>query len=145
MWDEQDVAIVPITWLKPHEEVHPRKLRDLLHMSEKWQAIRSPILVDKNTGVILDGHHRHAAAQRLELDFVPVIAIDYLLEDSCSVEPRQGKGLTSITKKQVIEVGLSEENLPCKSTKHHWADELPVIWQSFESLRNTDLNSLSGC
>lgn len=40
-----------------------------------------PIVVDRNSLTILDGHHRHQAAVILGLDKIPVILVDYLSED----------------------------------------------------------------
>ena len=54
-----DVELAPIMWLKPHEEVKPRNVDTLHEMTLRWSAYTKPLLVDRETGTILDGHHRY--------------------------------------------------------------------------------------
>ena len=78
MWDEEDVHLVPYEWLKPHEEIKPRNRDKLLEMTKRWGGFTKPLIVDKRTGAILDGHHRYSIAGELNLARIPAICVDYL-------------------------------------------------------------------
>ena len=129
-----EVEIVPLEWLKTHEEIKTKKYEKLLSIRKKWGAQRKPILVDKRTGVILDGHHRHAVAKSLGLQRIAVIAINYLDDGSIHLETRNTDIAVSINKEQVISMGLSENNFPPKVTKHSLEIEMPEIWIDFSEL-----------
>ena len=129
-----EVELVPLEWLKTHEEIKAKKYEKLLSISKKWGAQRKPILVDKQTGVILDGHHRHAVAESLGLKRIAVIAINYLDDDSIHLEKRSTDIAVSISKEQVISMGLSKKNFPAKVTKHSLEKEMPEIWVDFSEL-----------
>lgn len=134
MIERFEVEIVPLKWLKSHEDIKPKKYEKLLEISKKWGAQRKPILVDRKTGVILDGHHRHAVAKELGLQAVAVVAINYLSSSLVSLELRGNNNVASVTKDQVISMGLSGSNFPAKTTKHVLALDLPDIWVDFSEL-----------
>ena len=73
MWDEEEVHLVPYEWLKPHEQIKPKNRDKLLEMTKKWGGFTKPLIVDKKTGSILDGHHRYSIAGKLNLARVPAI------------------------------------------------------------------------
>ena len=77
-WGNDDVSLVDLDWLKPHEEIKIKNRDKLLEMTKKWGGFTKPLLVDSQTGSILDGHHRHSVAVCLNLKRVPAILIDYL-------------------------------------------------------------------
>ena len=108
-WEAEDVSLVDLDWLKPHEEIKVKNRDKLLEMTKKWGGFTKPLLVDSQTGSILDGHHRHSVAVCLNLKRVPVILIDYLADDQITVDVWPGSGLESITKEEVIEMCLSDD------------------------------------
>ncbi len=69
-------TLLPLTALHPHERVKERKVRDSLHIHVRWGKMRRRIVVEHEHGVVLDGHHRLAVAQRLGLLRVPVVVVD---------------------------------------------------------------------
>ncbi len=62
--------------LKPHEAVIDSLVEQLLQ-DIKQRGLIYPIIVDKNTFTILDGHHRTEVFRRLGLKKIPAILIDY--------------------------------------------------------------------
>ncbi|WP_338599657.1 ParB N-terminal domain-containing protein [Sulfolobus tengchongensis] len=62
--------------LIPHEDVIIEKVIDISMQLQRLKTIK-PIVVDENTHVILDGHHRYTAALRVSLPKIPVIYVDY--------------------------------------------------------------------
>ena len=134
MWEEEDVQLVPVEWLKPHEEIKPRNRDKLLDMTKRWGGYTKPLIVDKKTGAILDGHHRYSIAGELKLARIPVIAVDYLNDDSIEVDVWPAANIDSLTKKEVIEMSLSANVFPPKTSRHRVADYLPPIHVPLEVL-----------
>jgi len=134
MWDEEDVQLVPVEWLKPHEEIKPRNRDKLLEMTKRWGGYTKPLIVDRVTGAILDGHHRYSIALELNLAKLPVIAVDYLLDETIEVDVWPSAGVDSLTKEEVIAMSLSGEVFPPKTSRHRIADHLPPIHVPLEVL-----------
>lgn len=137
-WEADDVTLVNIEWLKPHEEIKIKNRDKLLDMTKRWGGFTKPLLVDSQTGAILDGHHRYSVALSLELKRVPVILIDYLEEDEITVDVWPGCGLQSISKQDVINMCLSEELYPPKTSKHTIANHMPPIHVLLEDLSRSE-------
>ena len=130
-----DVELVPIVWLKPHEEVKPRNVDTLHEMTLRWSAYTKPLLVDGNTGAILDGHHRYHVGIRIGLSRLPVIKVDYLSDDGIELDIWPASNLESLTKQQVIEMALSGEVFPPKTSRHRFSDHMPPIAVPLDLLR----------
>ena len=93
------VELVPLEILRPHEQILPKKVDQLEKMTHRWNAYTKPLLLDRNTGTILDGHHRYHVAKRLELICVPCVFIDYLEDDLIELDvwPNCGRDSVSYT------------------------------------------------
>jgi hypothetical protein len=113
--------------LHPHEEIKVNKADKLRHHMKRRRIVPKPILIDAKTGVILDGHHRFSVCKELGCERIPCVAIDYLQDDSIQVTPRR-PGET-ITKEDVIRMGLSTKVFPAKTTKHLY--EYPEMEKTF--------------
>ena len=98
MWTEDDVVIVDVEWLKPHEEIKTKARDKLLDMTKRWGGFTKPVLVDSITGSLLDGHHRLSVAKELGLSKIPAICLDYLSSEEIIVELWPNSGYESITK-----------------------------------------------
>ena len=137
-WGNDDVSLVDLDWLKPHEEIKIKNRDKLLEMTKKWGGFTKPLLVDSQTGSILDGHHRHSVAVCLNLKRVPAILIDYLSNDEISVDVWPGSGLETITKQQVIDMSLSGDLYPPKTSKHTISNDMPPIHVLLEVLEKSE-------
>ena len=137
-WGNDDVSLVDLDWLKPHEEIKIKNRDKLLEMTKKWGGFTKPLLVDSQTGSILDGHHRHSVAVCLNLKRVPAILIDYLSNDEISVDVWPGSGLETITKQQVIDMSLSGDLYPPKTSKHTISNHMPPIHVLLEILEKSE-------
>ncbi|MEC8874685.1 MAG: hypothetical protein VX502_04765 [Candidatus Thermoplasmatota archaeon] len=121
------VELVPMEILRPHEETIPKKVEELERMTHRWKAYVLPLVIDRNTGVILDGHHRHQVALRLDLKCLPCVLVDYLGDESVELDVWPSCGKDSITKEEVVQAGLQEELFPPKTSRHRLSDHLPPI------------------
>lgn len=71
------IAIVDISSLHLHEEIIPELLEHLVESIKTDGYVRHPIIVDKETLVVLDGVHRIAALRKLDFSRVPACLVDY--------------------------------------------------------------------
>ena len=134
-WGNDDVSLVDLDWLKPHEEIKSKNRDKLLEMTKRWRGFTKPLLVDSVTGAILDGHHRFSVAKCLNLTKVPVILINYLDDSEITVEVWPGCGMDHISKQEVIEMSLSENLYPPKTSKHIISNHMPPIHVLLDDLR----------
>lgn len=77
-------AILRINELKEHEEIIGDILKALAAEIKKDGVLKKPILVDKTSMVILDGHHRYKALRLLGCEKVSVFLLDY--DNSLEIE-----------------------------------------------------------
>jgi ParB-like chromosome segregation protein Spo0J len=129
------VELVPLEILRPHEEVLPKKVDQLEKMTHRWNAYTKPLLIDKLTGTILDGHHRYHVAMRLELLCVPCVLINYLEDDMIELDVWPNCGRENVSKKEVIEAALSGDLFSPKTSRHRLSDHLPPIAIPLSRLR----------
>ena len=135
MWSDDYVTLVPLEWLKPHEEIKEKARDKLLQMTEKWGGFTKPLIVDKNTGSLLDGHHRFSVAKIMNLTSVPAICVDYLLDENIIVETWPNSNLHSISKNDVLEMCLSSSLYPAKTSRHIFSYDVPPIFIPLEDLK----------
>jgi len=121
------VELVPLEVLRPHEGTIAKKVDELERMTHRWKAYVLPLVIDKNTGVILDGHHRHQVALRLNLLCLPCVLVDYTGDDTVELDVWPNCGRDSISKKEVIDAGLLGNLFPPKTSRHRLSDHLPPI------------------
>ena len=135
-WDSTEPAVhlVPIEWLKPHEEIHEKNVVQLQKMTLRWKGYTKPLLVDLKTGSILDGHHRYRVGMNLGLSRVPAMLFDYLNDDSIIVEAWPSAGLENLEKQDIIDMSMSSELFPPKTSRHIIESEVPPIHVPLEIL-----------
>ena len=119
--------MVPVEILRPHEQTIPKKVDELEKMTHRWKAYVLPLIVDKNTDEILDGHLRHQVALRLGLQCLPCVLVAYLGDSSVELGVWPNCGRESLTKQEVIQAGLEEGLFSPKTSRHRLSDHLPPI------------------
>lgn len=119
---ERRYEIVPIERLKPLEKVFPHHLENLNKLILEEGMVKAPLLVDRETGIVLDGSHRYIFFLMHGYKKVPVHYVNYRDENI-----RVGTHLlhrhlivdkTNISKLEVIERGLSGRIFPPRTTRH---------------------------
>ena len=136
------VQLVPLEWLKAHEQILMDNFEALLDMTRQVGSYKKPLVVDKQTGAILDGHHRYHIGITLGLKSIPAIVIDYMHDDSITVETWPECGLQEINKADVIRMSLSPEVYPPKTSRHRIADDLPIIDVPLTILQHAPLSGV---
>lgn len=108
-----NVELGEISKLKPHELIDKgNSLR--IKGSLINEGIKLPIVVDENSNIILDGHHRYNIFKELNLKVIPVYYVDYF-DKKIIVDSWNG---TSLTKNDVVRIANSGRLFPNKTTKH---------------------------
>ena len=131
----EGVVLVETVSLRGHEEVIPDNLetRTAKLLSKGFYK---PIIVDRESMVILDGHHKWTAAKSLGLARVPVIMVDYLVDEGVLVDVWPDCGKESITKTEVLEMGVSGDVFPPKTSRHTLPFKIPSISIPLSDLEN---------
>jgi len=121
--DDQAISLVDITWLKPHEQISSKeRVQQLYDSVVRCDAYIEPLLVDSATGAILDGHHRYAVGRIMDLKRLPAVLVDYLNDDSISLDMWPGCGVEYLTKEDVVAMSMSEDLYPPKTSRHNCVD-----------------------
>ncbi len=102
--------------LKPHERIRAVRVLQVVFELLTRKTFTHPILIDQETNVILDGHHRCQAAKLLRLTSVPCMCVPYQEDSAVQVYPRRKD--IPVTKSTVLQVGLSNKRFPPKTTRH---------------------------
>lgn len=109
------VELLPLSILRGHEAVNYEHLYRLLREIVQDGVLKKPILVDVNTLIILDGHHRHAALQILGAEYIPAFLVDY---NSERVRVGSWREDWRVTKELVLKAGITGDKLPYKTSRH---------------------------
>lgn len=109
------VNLIAIEKLKEHEETDTIRLNKLKKETGVDGFLKMPIAVDKNTNVVLDGHHRLQTLKQLGYKKIPVIFVDY---NSPNISVQAWRKGEAVTKEVVIAAALSGNKLPAKTSKH---------------------------
>jgi hypothetical protein len=97
-----------------HELPDENRVEELECEIKNKGAFTKPIVVDRDTMIILDGHCRCGALRRLGCSKVAVKFVDYNSSDII-VESWNGK---KVTKGEVLEAGLKGSLMLPKTSKH---------------------------
>lgn len=108
-------VLVELERLREHEGVSPKYLEKLKKEIESDGILKLAIAVDKNTNVILDGHHRFNALKKLGCKKIPVVFVDYASPD---IAVKNGKTNKELAKNVIIQAALTQKKLPPKATHH---------------------------
>ncbi|MHB8604203.1 MAG: ParB N-terminal domain-containing protein [Thermoplasmatota archaeon] len=105
-----------IATLLPHEEVEPGHVDEIRIALGRTGHLRQPIIVDRVSLVVIDGHHRLAALKALQAKRAPVHLIDYA--DAAVTVEAWRSGEKAPTKEEVIAQARAGRLFPLKSTRH---------------------------
>lgn len=131
MTNPPEFALLDPKRLKAHERVDERTVEALERELSEEGVVRDPIWVDRETGVILNGHHRFRALIALGARRIPAWLIDY--DDETVLLDRWSEG-PPVTKVEVLARARSGRPFPPKTTRHTILGGLPS--------RPTDLSDL---
>ncbi|KGW74828.1 parB-like nuclease domain protein [Burkholderia pseudomallei MSHR2990] len=99
--------------LLPTEEFIEARVHEVSREIEAEGCWRHPVLVEQNTHVIMDGHHRREFALRRGYAWIPCLMLDY---SRVILESRRPDLV--LTPDDVISRGLQRRPYPAKTTRH---------------------------
>jgi hypothetical protein len=111
----REPMLVRLDELREHEDYDPQHLEELFAEITGDGVLRRPIIVDVNTNVILDGHHRYNCIKKLGKRCIPAYFVDYMRPE---IVVLSWDGKPAVTKEQVIKAGLTGEKLPPRTSRH---------------------------
>ncbi len=136
---EKNIKIVSTDTLRPHEQVDQKRVEEIARCI-RTIGLQYPVVADRKTNIILDGHHRYNAFRKMKIKNIPVYYIDY--EDKRIIlDSWTGN---KITKEDVIKKVDSGRLFPEKTTKHmlltekglaHISASLPRVNLDIEKLK----------
>ncbi|HIE23863.1 MAG TPA: hypothetical protein EYP68_06510 [Candidatus Korarchaeota archaeon] len=109
------ICMINLNELKGHECTLEERIKELQGEILRDGILKKPIVVDKATLVILDGHHRVEVLKRLGCKKIPAVLVDYRDPNIMVLPWRKGE---KVSKSKVIEAALSKMKLPPKTTMH---------------------------
>ena len=115
---QQNVELIGVSELKPHEQVNEKRILEVRE-SIITEGLKYPIVVDKATKIILDGHHRYNILKKLKVSKVPVFFVNYF-DERIILDSWNG---AKLTKNDVVKKVNSGKLFPQKTTKHMFASE----------------------
>jgi ParB-like chromosome segregation protein Spo0J len=103
--------------LKCHEQVVEGRVEELRERIKDDGKLKRPIVVEKSSLVILDGHHRYHALKRMGLIKIPVQLVDYN-NGEVRVYLRRKELLVELIKEAVLQRAREGRLFPNKTTRH---------------------------
>ncbi|RLG50265.1 MAG: transcriptional regulator [Thermoproteota archaeon] len=119
-----EIAFLPTDSLIPHERIRPHHLKELTREILEEGILKTPLIIDRKTRVILDGHHRYRILQMLGAKLIPALLVEYKSPD-VSVFPRRIG--YKVSKQLVIDTALRGQLMPPKTTRHVLEIELKPV------------------
>ena len=126
--------LLEVARLQPHEQTLPWRVEEMTEKIQRNGFFHKPLLVDRKTMTILDGHHRHQASLRLGLKRVPALVFDYQDDERITVEAWPPAPPKSVNKALVIQMATNGLLMEPKSSKHCIDVEIPTLRIPLSSL-----------
>ena len=107
------VVFARVSELKPIEGYIAERVDELFEKISVSRIWTTPLVIDNQHGLIMDGHHRHQVSIRLGLVYVPVIAWNYDRVDVWSLRDTE-----VVTVRKILENYSHGVIYPNKTAKH---------------------------
>lgn len=135
------IHFVHVKQIRPNECHYPQHATTLADTILQEQLWRIPIVVERTSLAVMDGHHRLQAACQLRLKYVPCLLLDY---DYVEVgATRQGY---LVNPREILRRARAGDLYPPKTTRHRFPSPLPTCNISVPLLQDqTALSSPVSC
>lgn len=135
------VVLTNIAAIRPSEEVDEQSVVQLAERILSEAMWIAPIVIEKATGVVMDGNHRLRAGRMLGLTLLPCIHLEYgdprvSVQDWHTGSPFQIEAIFHAINQDRV--------LPYKSTRHSFDPPLPTTSISLETLLGGEVCRVSG-
>lgn len=126
------VELIKLYRLKPHEQISPTHLSLLaekINQDCRWLV---PIIIDKDTGIIMDGHHRYHIAFQLGFTRIPCYQMSYHSDD---VKIYHWQTSQPFDYRKILNIVASGKVFPPKTTHHVFDKLFDKVNIEFDDLR----------
>lgn len=111
------MKLIDVHKLRPHEEVDPINLDMLATKINREGYWFIPVLIDQETKIIMDGHHRYNFALQAGLSVIPCYQLSY---SSGKVKVFDWVSGEPFSNTKIIEKVNSGSVFPAKTTRHEF-------------------------
>ncbi|WP_445178400.1 transcriptional regulator [Pseudomonas sp. McL0111] len=118
------ISLRPLSEVLQSEQVDPANvlmLRESISRAGHWLE---PIIIERMSGIVMDGNHRFNAALQLGLKRVPCIQLDYT---DPRVRVRHWQTGQAFEVSRIFTTIARGELFPYKTTRHAFEPALPVV------------------
>ena len=112
--------VIPISTIIPHEEFNQEAVDQLTSRIKDTKSFTHPVLVDKKTGLLIDGHHRYNAMINLGAKSIPAYLINYSSPKLIAYKETPGNSVLS--KKEILSRAIQNKLFPKKFTFHAFCE-----------------------
>jgi len=95
--------------------INKERLEELEKEIKEDRILKKPIVADRSTLVVLDGHHRLEVLRKMGAKRIPVILVDY---DDPRIIVKKWRENGDLEKNLVREAGIYGKLFPPKTSKH---------------------------
>ncbi len=131
-----EVFLVEIDRVRPTEAVDPDFVETLVAGINAVGVWSHPVLLEKESGAIMDGHHRFEAAKRLGLRAIPAVFASY---DNPQIHLKTWRPGIRFSAQEILQRARSGDLLPYKSTRHVTDFVLPQVRVPISTLKSGDV------
>ncbi|HET7061128.1 MAG TPA: ParB N-terminal domain-containing protein [Nitrosospira sp.] len=115
------IDFVPVDQIRPNECHYPDHAVTLADTILREQLWRVPVVLERFSLAVMDGHHRLEAARKLRLKYVPCLLLDY---DSVEVDATRPGYVVNPC--EIIRRARASDLYPPKTTRHRFPSPLPI-------------------
>ena len=137
------VTLKPISFFLPSEEVNVNDVQILAANIRRKGIWTTPIPVDGETGLVMDGNHRLRAAAMLDLESLPCVLLSY--QDPHVMVFDWQTGMPFNIERIYRTVLYEKKVLPYKTTRHLFTPALPGTAISLNELCARSLEPAEVC
>lgn len=127
-----DVCLLPLRQLVEHEHINAKRAEDVLQQMRTSHLIDYPLLIETDSSIILDGHHRYNALFQMGCELAPCVLVD-INDDALQLQARRED--VPVSKSKFISRVLSANQLfPEKTTRFTIEPNLSAVNLSLDRL-----------
>ncbi len=99
---DAELALLHVDDIKPHEETDKARLRRVRESISLSRTLFKPVIVDRQSYTIIDGHHRYQSLLNMGHKTIPVVLADYERDIGSINPPRLRIGLEARKVEDVV-------------------------------------------
>lgn len=132
------IHFVHVKQIRPNECHYPKHAMTLADTILREQLWRIPIVLERISLAVMDGHHRLQAARQLRLKYVPCLLLDY----DCVEVGATRRGYI-VNPREIVRRAGAGDLYPPKTTRHRFPSPLPICNISVPLLQDQAQSSLA--